>query len=118
MKSQRIVAPLVGALVLALGARALAQAGSTEEVRPAAEGVVNVNTATEEQLAYLPGIGPSRARAIVQSRQQQPFRTVQDLLRVRGIGPATLRSLRPYLTVSGETTLRRSVAGASPRREH
>lgn len=111
MKSHRLLSALLGALVLAAASEAAAQAtdDETETVRPAAEGVVNINTATVEQLTLLPGVGPSRAQAIVEARTGRPFRTVRELQRVRGIGWATVQRLRPYLTVSGETTLREPV---------
>lgn len=89
-------------------------AHADEAVPAAAEGVVNVNTATPDQLGLLPGIGETKARAIVEFRQRRPFARVDDLVSVRGIGRATLRRLRPYLTVRGETTLTRAVAGARP----
>ncbi len=57
---------------------------------------VDVNTASQEMLEAIPGIGPTMARRIIEGR---PYGTVDDLLRVRGIGPATLEKLRPYVTV-------------------
>jgi len=69
-------------------------------------GVVNINTATEAELVRLPGIGPSKARAIVSLRKHMgSFSRVENLLRVRGIGRKTLQQLRPMLTLKGETTL-------------
>jgi len=63
-------------------------------------GPVNLNTATAEQLEALSGVGPATAHAIVTWRQQHGrFRSVQDLLQVRGIGPAKLESLRDQVTV-------------------
>ncbi|MFZ5816365.1 MAG: helix-hairpin-helix domain-containing protein [Bacillota bacterium] len=62
--------------------------------------VVNLNTATAAELERVPGIGPATARAIVQHRTKHgPFRRVEDLTAVSGIGPKTLKRLRPYLTV-------------------
>lgn len=59
---------------------------------------VNPNTATPAELQLLPGIGPARARAIVEERQQRgPFDSVEDLARVHGIGPVTVERLRPYV---------------------
>jgi competence protein ComEA len=56
---------------------------------------VRVNTASAGDLAGLPGIGPARAAAIVASRRQHgPFRQVEDLQRVPGIGPKTVEQLR------------------------
>jgi competence protein ComEA len=57
---------------------------------------LNVNTATEVELQRLPRVGPVTARAIVSAR---PFRSVDDLDRVKGIGKKTVDSLRPFVTV-------------------
>ncbi len=59
-------------------------------------GLVNVNTATAAELETLPGIGASRAQAIIDNR---PYQTVDDLNRVPGIGDATLNRLRPLVAV-------------------
>ncbi len=73
---------------------------------PAPEGVVNINTATAEELVRIPGIGPARAAAIVQLRERaHRFNHAEDLLRVRGIGRVGFRRMRPYLSLAGETTL-------------
>lgn len=85
----------------------------TEEVQreislpedPAAPGmldgeVLDLNTATAEDLQRLPGIGEKKAAAIVAWRAEHgPFRVVEDLLSVRGIGEAILADLAPYVTV-------------------
>lgn len=56
---------------------------------------IRVNTASVDALATLPGIGPARASAIVESRRRDgPFRRVEDLERVPGIGPRTVERLR------------------------
>jgi|GEM_PF-1025188 len=90
-----------------------AQAAAAEP--PAVSGVVNINTATAQQLQLLPGIGPSRAQAIVTQRERHPYRRPEDLLSIRGIGRATLNRMLPYIVVEGETTLTRP-APAAPRR--
>jgi competence protein ComEA len=59
------------------------------------DSTVTLNTATVEELAQLPGIGPRRAQAIVQERRLRgPFNRIDDLIRVRGIGPAIVEQLR------------------------
>lgn len=63
-------------------------------------GAVNVNTATADELRALPGIGPKTASAVVMDRNDRgPFRTVDDLTRVKGIGQGKLAKLRPFVTV-------------------
>ncbi len=59
---------------------------------------IDINTAPWTELCELPRIGPALARRIIEQRQQQgPFRSSEDLLKVRGIGPKTLEGIRPYL---------------------
>lgn len=61
---------------------------------------VSLNLATAEELERLPGIGPVLARRIVEDRGRHgQYRRVEDLLRVKGIGPKTVEKLRPYLRV-------------------
>ena len=75
-------------------------------VTPAPEGVVNINSATEDELMRLPGIGPARAHAITTLRERvHQFGHAEDLLRVRGIGRVGMRHLRPYVSLTGPTTL-------------
>ena len=66
-----------------------------------ASGPLDLNTATEADLDGLPGIGPTTAKAIVAERTRRGgrFSSVDDLLEVRGIGPAKLDELRPLVTV-------------------
>jgi competence protein ComEA len=71
-----------------------------------APGVVNINTASSAELERLPGIGPAKARAILELRARlKRFARIEDLLRVKGIGRATFRKLRPHLVLQGESTL-------------
>lgn len=91
------------ALVVALLAAAAAPAADDGRL----VGVVNVNTATVEELQLLPGIGETRARAIVAARQQRgSFKSVDELVDVKGIGQASLARLRPFVRVDGKTTAR------------
>ena len=65
-----------------------------------AGGVVDLNTATADQLDSLPGVGPSTAQAIIEERQRRGrFRSVDELLDVRGIGDARLAQIRSKVRV-------------------
>ncbi|CAN5361143.1 hypothetical protein BH09ACT10_BH09ACT10_12480 [soil metagenome] len=77
-----------------------AVAGAATGGSAAAPGAkVSLNSATPEQLDQLPGIGPVTAAAILKWRSEDgPFRTVEDLLDVKGIGDATLAELRDLVT--------------------
>jgi competence protein ComEA len=57
---------------------------------------INVNTATLEQLLMLPDVGPVTAQAIVAAR---PIKSVNDLDRVKGIGPKRMEKLKPFVKV-------------------
>jgi len=76
----------------------------------AVDGVVNINTAEVGVLGLLPGIGPAKAAQIVVYRRRHPFRTVDELVRIRGIGRKMVRRLRAHLAVSGPTTAAGAVA--------
>lgn len=64
--------------------------------------VLDPNTATRDQLEALPGIGPTLAQRIVEGRMRRPYRRVDDLRRVRGIGERTLARFRERLRVGSE----------------
>ena len=60
---------------------------------------VDLNRAGVTELMRLPGIGEKRAQAIVAARTRQPFRKLEDVLAVKGIGPAWLAKVRPNLVI-------------------
>jgi comEA protein len=67
---------------------------------PGKAALVNINTADEAKLTSLKGIGPAKAKAITQYRQEHGlFKTVDELKNVPGIGDKTLAALRPFITV-------------------
>lgn len=81
---------------------AVALAGwlAAAEKKPPAQ-PININTATAEELAQLPGVGEVIAARIVRHREVSgKFRSVDELLIVRGISRKKLGKLRPYVTVS------------------
>jgi competence ComEA-like helix-hairpin-helix protein len=67
-------------------------------------GVVNLNTAEPRLLVLLPGVGGAKAAQIVAYRARHPFRTVDELVRIKGIGRRMVRALRPHLAVAGPST--------------
>jgi competence protein ComEA len=67
---------------------------------PAAGAAIDINTADQPALETIPGIGPVKAAAILQFRTEQgSFTSIEQLLEVTGIGPATLEAIRPYVTL-------------------
>lgn len=91
---------------------------SAESIAPTEVWPVDVNRAGIEELTRLPGIGPARAKAIVEERTKRGgFTTLDELLDVRGIGPVTLEKLAPFATVGGTTAAESQGRGiASPER--
>ncbi|WP_404474041.1 ComEA family DNA-binding protein [Vreelandella venusta] len=94
---QTTLKKLLIALLLSLGL-GLSGAVLAQTVAP-----INVNTADEELLAELPGIGPSRAAAIIEERETNgAFEQADDLTRINGIGPATVDRMRDQVVFSDE----------------
>lgn len=102
--------PALAALILALSGLAMvaSQESSSspapivrDAVAPVTNrpGLVDINTATHAELETLPGIGASRAEAIVQLRAQQPFRSLTDLVDRGILSPAQLTALRDLAAI-------------------
>ena len=95
-------APARGLLVLSAlsmaSALAWASRDQPEEGRELPSLSVDANTVPAEVLGALPGLGPVLAGRIVEARESVPFRSMEDLdRRVKGIGPAKVAAIRPYL---------------------
>lgn len=76
---------------------------TAEETAPVRERV-NVNTASAQELETLTGIGPALAKEIVKDREENgSFTTLEDLLRVKGIGESKLEEFRYEVTTGEET---------------
>jgi competence protein ComEA len=99
----KILASVILASILA----AAATSGAAEKTGGSA--VVNINTATVAELGLLPGVGPSKANAIVKYRKARPFKKVEDILRVKGIGRKSFRAMRAYLAIEGPTTAKKKI---------
>ena len=76
--------------------------------KTALTGKININTATMEQLEMLPRIGTKTAQSIIEFRTKNgPFKKVEDLTNVKGIGEQTFEELKGYLILEGDTTLKK-----------
>lgn len=72
----------------------------------AAIAAVNINTATKEELMTLKGVGEKRAQEIIDYRAKHgPFKSVDDLEKVPGIGPSVLKQIRSEVTTTGKTVI-------------
>jgi competence protein ComEA len=93
---ERIIVPKVGEVPAALPTAA--SRAVTVDATPSSP--VNLNTATLDELQTLPGVGPSKAAAIVAYREaHNGFKTVDEIQEVPGFGPATFERLKDMLTV-------------------
>lgn len=113
MKLHRGIANVPSLLALFAIVLAVFSPQAASAAAPPAAKVVNINTADGSQLALLPRVGPSVAQRIVEHRKTNgAFKKVEDLMLVKGIGEKTFALIRPFLAISGETTLKEKVKGA------
>lgn len=105
MKNPKSLLTCAMMMIALISAAPATQAATPGNSASTAGGTVNINTATAGELMKLPGIGKSKADAIVQYRTTAKFDTVDDLQAVRGIGPKMFEQLRPYVRTEGATTL-------------
>jgi len=78
-------------------------------------GQVNVNEATIDQLTLLPGVGLEKAKRIQEYVKAHPFKSVDEMVEVKGIGPKQMEKLRPFVSVSGPTTAKWAKAVPLPK---
>lgn len=78
----------------------LSKGGGVTPAPSASPGPVSLNSADQAALETIPGVGPVTAAAILARRDEAgPFTSIEQLMEVSGIGPATLESMRPYVTL-------------------
>lgn len=106
---------LAPALLASVSLAALPAHGDGDAAAAApAKKVVNLNTASADEIARLPRVGRKLAESIVAHRAKNgAFKRAEDLMEVKGVGEKKFSSLKAYLTVSGPTTLTEKVATAS-----
>ena len=105
---------LVLIAICLLGSLAFGRFPRTAEPRDSSDLriVVDPNTAPSAVLLALPRLGPALVGRIVAQRETEPFRSLDDLdRRVKGIGPATIKSLRPYLNIERPDSANARAAG-------
>lgn len=89
---QQLLTAVTVAVLIGLGGTAIASTDGDHRI--------DINTASAAELATLPGIGDSKAKAIVEYRAADPFKSIDDLKKVKGIGEKTFEALKPNLMVS------------------
>ncbi|MEO2168697.1 MAG: helix-hairpin-helix domain-containing protein [bacterium] len=102
INQERGIADIFRAFFAACAVGALLLAGPAA----ASGGPLDLNTATAAELAELPGIGASRAQAIVERRNAVPFAAVEELLAIRGIGDSVYAGLRERVVVEQAAEVR------------
>jgi competence protein ComEA len=101
--SKAVAAGLLCGLVLAGTGRGAGATGAAPAAAGAA-GRVNLNSASADELARLPGIGAAKARAIIEHRTTEPFHKPEDLRRVKGIGDKLYERVKDQVTVGEPAT--------------
>jgi comEA protein len=108
MITRILMAAIVGIAVSAAAASAQNKATTPKAaatVTATATAPVNLNTATAEQLATIPGVGPRMAERIVDYRQKNGgFKKVEDLMNVSGVGEKSFLKMKPLITVTPPKT--------------
>ena len=104
-------------VLAAVAAPAVHAAGKSAAAAPSTvSGVVNVNTASAEQIAFLPRVGIKLAQRVVEYRKTNgAFKKVEDLMEVKGVGEKLFVALKPHLTVSGDSTLTQKIKSTGMR---
>ena len=93
---------------MVVSSSAAEKAAKAAPEKPVLSGKININTANTEQLEILPRIGTKTAQSIIEYRTQNgPFKKIEDITSVKGIGEKTLEELKGYIILEGNTTLKK-----------
>jgi len=104
------------AALIALGFAATASLSATDASDPASGKKVNINQATSAQLTNLPRVGTKVADRIVEYRKTHgQFNQAEELMEVKGVGEHLFKELKPYIALSGPTTLTTKVSSRGTR---
>ena len=94
---KRRLATVALAIALLVGGLGLGAAQAQDEGT-----LININTADEVELMMLKGIGEGKTKAIIEYREAQSFETIEDIMKVSGIGEKTFENIKDRIAV-GET---------------
>jgi competence protein ComEA len=101
MRRVLILLSLLAALSIPTASAAQEQASQAGSARTQMAPTVNLNTATAQQLEALPGVGPRTAQRILDYRQKNgPFKRIEDLMNIQGIGEKSFLRIKPLVTVA------------------
>ena len=93
-----------GAILVVMFLCSSAYGGQGKAVQAAGQGKININTATTEEFQLLPKVGESTAKNIIEYRKAHgPFKSVDGMEKVKGIGKKKLASLKPFLKTEGKS---------------
>ena len=94
---------LVSLFAAAPHASAQSASRASAKTSAASTAIVNINTASAAELDSLPGIGAKTAERIIEYRQKNgPFKKIEDLMNVRGVGEKNFLKLKPQITVGAK----------------
>ena len=97
----RIMMAAIAAIALSATALSAQSKAPAPKTTATAAAPVNLNTATAEQLATIPGVGPKMAERIIDYRQKNGgFKKVEDLMNVSGVGEKSFLKMKPLITVT------------------
>src|SRR5262245_54122825 len=116
IKEDGMIRTLVAALTVSAvamaaipGAFAQSKQSSSSTAKPAVTGTININTASAADLQRLPGIGAKTAGRVIEYRQKNgPFKKIEELMNVRGIGEKNFLKLKNQISVGAARTERAS----------
>ncbi len=95
---------VTGAILVVMFLCSAANGGQGKVAQAAGQGRININTATTEEFQLLPRVGEATAKNIIDFRKAHgPFKSVDGMEKVKGIGKKKLASLRPYIKIDGKS---------------